>query len=74
MAHIDYYRFTLSPFTYLGGNELERIAARHGATINYKPFHLRQVFKRTGGAAPNDRHISRQTRPARPNPAPHPAT
>ena len=60
MAHIDYYMFTLSPFTYLGGNELEQIAARHGATINYKPFQLMQVFKRTGGAAPKDRHISRQ--------------
>lgn len=58
MAHIDYYMFTLSPFTYLGGNELEQIAARHGATINYKPFQLMQVFERTGGTAPKDRHIS----------------
>ena len=60
MAHIDYYMFTLSPFTYLAGNELEQIAARHGATINYKPFQLMQVFERTGGTAPKDRHISRQ--------------
>ena len=60
MAHIDYYMFTLSPFTYLAGNELEQIVARHGATINYKPFQLMQVFERTGGTAPKDRHISRQ--------------
>ena len=60
MAHIDYYMFTLSPFTYLAGNELEQIAARHRATINYKPFQLMQVFERTGGTAPKDRHISRQ--------------
>ena len=60
MAHIDYYMFTLSPFTYLAGNELEQIAVRHGATINYKPFQLMQVFERTGGTAPKDRHISRQ--------------
>jgi len=60
MAHIDYYLFTLSPFTYLAGDRLETIAAKHGATITYKPFHLIQVFERTGGTAPKDRHISRQ--------------
>lgn len=60
MAHIDYYMFTLSPFTYLAGDGLEKIAAKHDATINYKPFHLMQVFERTGGTAPKDRHISRQ--------------
>ena len=60
MAHIDYYMFTLSPFTYLAGDGLEKIVAKHGTTINYKPFHLMQVFERTGGTAPKDRHISRQ--------------
>jgi 2-hydroxychromene-2-carboxylate isomerase len=60
MAHIDYYLFTLSPFTYLAGDGLEKIAAKHGATISYKPFHLFQVFERTGGVKPMDRHISRQ--------------
>jgi 2-hydroxychromene-2-carboxylate isomerase len=60
MAHIDYYMFTLSPFTYLAGDGLEEIAAKHGATINYKPFHLMQVFERTGGTALKDLHISRQ--------------
>jgi 2-hydroxychromene-2-carboxylate isomerase len=60
MTQIDYYMFTLSPFTYLAGDSLEKIAAKHGATINYKPFHLIQVFERTGGTAPKDRHISRQ--------------
>lgn len=60
MAHIDYYMFTLSPFTYLAGDGLEKIAAKHGATINYKPFHLIQVFERTGGTPPKDRHVSRQ--------------
>ena len=32
MAHIDYYMFTLSPFTYLAGNKLEEIASSYGAT------------------------------------------
>ena len=60
MAHIDYYMFTLSPFTYLAGRRLEEIAVRNGATINYKPFNLMQVFEKTGGTPPKDRHISRQ--------------
>ena len=60
MAHIYYYMFTLSPFTYLAGNRLEEIAVRNGATINYKPFNLMQVFEKTGGTPPKDRHISRQ--------------
>lgn len=49
MAHIDYYLFTQSPFTYLAGDRLEQIAAKHGATITYKPFDLIQAFARTGG-------------------------
>ena len=60
MAHIDYYMFTLSPFTYLAGKRLEEIAVRNGATINYKPLNLMQVFEKTGGTPPKDRHISRQ--------------
>ena len=59
MAHIDYYLFSLSPWTYLAGTRLEQIAARHGATIRYKPFDLVQVFQRTGGTLPADRHPSR---------------
>lgn len=49
MPHIDYYLFPLSPFTYLAGDRLEQIAARHGATITYKPFDLMAAFARTGG-------------------------
>ena len=40
MAHIDYYFTTLSPFTYLAGTRLEEIAARHGASITYKPLDI----------------------------------
>ena len=60
MAHIDYYIYTLSPFTYLAGSRLEAIAVRNVATINYKRFNLMQVFEKTGGTPPKDRHISRQ--------------
>lgn len=59
MAHIDYYFSTLSPYVYLAGTRLEAIAARHGATIAYKPFDLLQAFPRTGGQKPADRHPSR---------------
>jgi len=60
MAHIDYFMFPISPFTYLAGNGLEEVAEKHGATITYKPFGLIQVFGQTGGTPPGDRHPSRQ--------------
>ncbi|MFO1106262.1 MAG: 2-hydroxychromene-2-carboxylate isomerase [Amaricoccus sp.] len=60
MAAIDYYLFPLSPFSYLAGLELEAIAARHGATIRYKPVELFRIFAETGTAPLKDRHVSRQ--------------
>tara|TARA_R110000850_G_scaffold51560_11_gene125209 strand:+ start:942 stop:1538 length:597 start_codon:yes stop_codon:yes gene_type:complete len=60
MAHIDYFFATLSPYAYLAGNRLEEIAAKHGATITYKPFDLISGFGLTGGQPPKDRHPSRQ--------------
>jgi len=60
MAHIDYYFATLSPFTYLAGDRLEKIAAKHAATITYKPLDLIALFGRTGGVPPKERHPSRQ--------------
>ena len=49
MAHIDYFFVTLSPWTYLAGSRLEEIAAKHGATITYKPADMNRVFAATGG-------------------------
>ncbi|WP_102107886.1 2-hydroxychromene-2-carboxylate isomerase [Oceaniglobus roseus] len=60
MAHIDYYLATISPYTYLAGTRLEEIARKHGATITYRPVDVAQVFARTGGTAPKDRHPARQ--------------
>lgn len=60
MAHIDYYFATISPFTYLAGTRLEEIAARHGASVTYKPLDVVALFGRTGGQPPKDRHESRQ--------------
>ncbi|MXU64239.1 2-hydroxychromene-2-carboxylate isomerase [Oceanomicrobium pacificus] len=60
MAHIDYYLFTLSPFTYLAGDGLEKVAEKHGATITYKPFQLMKVFEETGTVPVPQRHESRK--------------
>ncbi|MDF3415605.1 2-hydroxychromene-2-carboxylate isomerase [Sulfitobacter sp. M57] len=59
MAQIDYFFATLSPYCYLAEQRLEEVAAKHGATINYKPFDIIAGFGRTGGTPPKDRHISR---------------
>lgn len=60
MARIDYYFTPVSPFTYLAGTRLEEIAANHGAEIRYRPLDVMQLFERTGGQPPKDRHPNRQ--------------
>ncbi|MDU8911770.1 2-hydroxychromene-2-carboxylate isomerase [Aestuariicoccus sp. MJ-SS9] len=59
MPHIDYFFATISPFTYLAGTRLEEIAAKHGATVTYKPIDIMALFPRTGGTNPKDRHPNR---------------
>lgn len=59
MAHIDLFFSTLSPYAYLAGNRAEEVAAKHGATLTYKPFDILALFPRTGGTPPKDRHASR---------------
>lgn len=59
MPHIDYFFATLSPFTYLCGTRVEEIAAKHGATITYRPVDIMALFARTGGTPPKDRHPNR---------------
>lgn len=46
---IDYFLGITSPWTYLGGERLIEIAARHGATITYKPMNMGKVFSVSGG-------------------------
>lgn len=57
---IDYYFATISPFTYLCGTRPGEIAAKHGATLIYKPLDIMGLFGRTGGTPPKDRHESRK--------------
>lgn len=59
MADIQYYFSVLSTYAYLADARLEEIAARHGASIAYKPFDIQALFPRTGGQSPKDRHPSR---------------
>lgn len=59
MPQIDYYFSPLSVWSYLAGQRLEQIAARHGAQITYKPVDVMALFARTGGVAPADRHPNR---------------
>lgn len=60
MPHIDYYLSTISPNCYLAGTRPGEIAAKHGATIAYKPLDIMALFSRTGGVPPGQRHPSRQ--------------
>lgn len=59
MAHIDYYFSTLSPYAYLAGTRAEQVAAKHGASLTYKPLDIAALFTRTGGTMPKDRHPNR---------------
>lgn len=61
MAQIDYYFSTISPYAYLAGDRLEEVAARHGATVTYRPVDMMALFDRTGGTRPAERHPARLT-------------
>lgn len=60
MAHIDYYFTPLSPFAYLAGDGLETIAAKHGASVAYKPVNAGRLMEAMGGLPVPKRHPSRQ--------------
>jgi 2-hydroxychromene-2-carboxylate isomerase len=59
-VQIDYFFATISPFVYLAGTRMEAIAARHGATVVYKPLDGPALFPRTGGQVLAERHPSRK--------------
>ncbi len=59
MTQIDYYFGTISPWAYLAGDRLERIAQARGAQVTYRPLDILQLFDRTGGTRPADRHPAR---------------
>jgi len=59
MSQVDYYLALQSPFVYLAGTRPAEIAARHGATLVYKPLDVLQLFPRTGGKPRAERHPAR---------------
>jgi len=57
---IDYFFYGASPFTYLGHQHLLEVAARHGATIAYKPVDLFALWDQSGAVLPAKRPPVRQ--------------
>lgn len=57
---IDYFFVPISPWTYLGGERLETLARRHGATIRHKPMDHRRVYAASGGVPVAQRPKQRQ--------------
>ncbi|MFK7941887.1 MAG: 2-hydroxychromene-2-carboxylate isomerase [Paracoccaceae bacterium] len=60
MAEIEYFYSLASPFTYLAGDGLEKIADEAGAQIHYRPADFPAIFAETGGLPPAKRHPFRQ--------------
>lgn len=60
MRQIDYYLAVISPWVYLAGNRPADVAARHGATLRYRPVDPSALFARTGGLPLAQRHDSRK--------------
>jgi 2-hydroxychromene-2-carboxylate isomerase len=52
MKTIDFYFDLSSPYSYLAATQLGPIAARHHATVAWKPVVLAAVFKATGNVMP----------------------
>lgn len=51
-AIIEFFWDPASPYTYLAATQIEALAARHGATVVWRPFVLGKVFEATGNRAP----------------------
>lgn len=60
MANIDYYYFSISPFAYLGHQEILHVAKKHGAALNFKPVDLFKIWEISGAVPPAKRPLVRQ--------------
>lgn len=60
MRQIDTYISVISPWTYLALPRLVAVAARHGASLRYRPVDPIALFARTGGLPLAQRHENRQ--------------
>lgn len=57
---VDYYYSHSSPWTYLGHARFLEIAAKHGATVNFKPASFGTIFAQSGGLPVGKRAPQRQ--------------
>ena len=57
---IDYYFSLLSDWAYFGGERLEQLARRYGATINHMPIDLPGIYQGSGGISLRKRSWQRQ--------------
>lgn len=57
---IEHFFSVTSPWTFMGLERLNEIAARHGATIVHKPVNLGAVFSVSGGLPLGQRSAQRQ--------------
>jgi 2-hydroxychromene-2-carboxylate isomerase len=60
MPTIDYYFSVLSDWAYLGGERLEALSRKYGASINHMPMSLSRVYAGTGGILLQKRSKQRQ--------------
>jgi 2-hydroxychromene-2-carboxylate isomerase len=49
---IEFFWDSASPYTYLAATQIESLAARHGATVQWKPFLLGKAFEAAGNRPP----------------------
>jgi 2-hydroxychromene-2-carboxylate isomerase len=45
---VDFWYDFSSPYAYLGSTQIERVAAKHSARVNWRPFLLGALFKQIG--------------------------
>ena len=57
---IDYFLTSISPWTYLGHQPIQEVAARHGAVLRVRPVNLGDMFKISGQVSLADRTPVRQ--------------
>ncbi len=60
MTQIDYFFTLISPFAYLGHGAIQAVAARHGASLAYKPVGLMAVWENSGSMPLGKRSKARQ--------------
>ncbi|MEQ8440336.1 MAG: 2-hydroxychromene-2-carboxylate isomerase [Alphaproteobacteria bacterium] len=57
---IDYYYSHVSPYSFLGHAQLKAVAERTGASVNYRPISVAEIFPKTGGVPVDKRPPERR--------------